>query len=155
MNFRSCAPAPPISLPLRIYLPLHPCNLQKENRMRKNKKRLPWKLPHVTRDILLFTLLCLQTFTATSRWSFSKPLAPTRSVQDPHGDSSGYPAVTLCHGGPAALALQGPALSCAPADHRWGRYRGGPAQSPGSGLGRELSCSAPPPPIYLAPMPRG
>jgi hypothetical protein len=73
----------------------------------------------------------------------------TLSILDPPQDSSGHPAVTLCHGDPAALGLRGGGGNGTRQPFRvlqefikgcrcWGE----PIQNPGSGPESKLSWSA-------------
>lgn len=69
-------------------------------------------------------------------WSSSKPLASaTSSILEPHLDFSGFSYCCTVSRRSYSFGSAGPGVSHASVVHRWGRFRGGPIQSSGSGLG--------------------
>jgi hypothetical protein len=93
----------------------------------------------------LSTLLCLQVFLAMAHWSGLRLPSFEASIfcyTVNTGSSLALLSDLLLSWRSCSFGAAGPAPSCAPAVHQWGRRWTGPTQSPGSEPGWYLSRSA-------------
>ena len=141
MNVISCTPISLISLSLHIQplflQPTLPTKGGKKDRIKKEKLVLgSYSVSNVRLSIHIY----LEMFIAVSHLSILRPLASVALlILEPHQDSSQLSRCCLVSWRFCSFEFAGPALSCAPEDHRWDRCWGGPTQSPGSGPGLKLN----------------